>query len=127
MFRKFNPNPAGKSVGDCTVRAISAATGKSWYEVYTGLSVEGLVLSDMPSANAVWGAYLKKLGYRRQTMPDTCTDCYSVKEFAAEHPKGVYILALSGHVVCLIDGDWYDTWDSGAETPLYYWERTDNT
>lgn len=127
MYKHFNPNPAGKSVGDCTVRAVAAATGKSWDEVYTGLSVEGLALADMPSANAVWGAYLKRQGYRRQLLPDTCPDCYTVADFAAEHPKGVYLLALSGHVVCIINGDWYDTWDSGAETPLYYWERTDET
>lgn len=127
MYKHFNPNPAGKSVGDCTVRAVAAATGKSWDEVYTGLSVEGLALADMPSANAVWGAYLKRQGYRRQLLPDTCPDCYTVADFAAEHPKGVYLLALSGHVVCIINGDWYDTWDSGAETPLYYWERADET
>lgn len=127
MYKKFNPNPAGKSVGDCTVRAISAATGKDWYETYTGLSIEGLTMCDMPSADNVWGAYLKKLGYQRQVIPDTCPDCYTVAEFAAEHPAGVYLLALSGHVVCIINGDWYDTWDSGAEVPLYYWERTNET
>lgn len=124
MYKTFNPNPAGKSAGDCTVRAISAATGKDWYETYIGLSVEGLALCDMPSANTVWGAYLRKLGYRRQAIPNTCPDCYTVADFAEEHPRGVYLLALSGHAVCVIDGDWYDTWDSGAEVPLYYWERT---
>lgn len=29
-FSYFNPNPEGKQVGDCTVRAIAKATGKSW-------------------------------------------------------------------------------------------------
>lgn len=29
-FSYFNPNPAGQKVGDCTVRAIAKATGKSW-------------------------------------------------------------------------------------------------
>ena len=28
-FSYFNPNPAGQKVGDCTVRAIAKATGKS--------------------------------------------------------------------------------------------------
>ena len=44
-------------------------------------------------------------------------------DFAAEHPSGTYILALSGHVVCVMDGDYYDTWDSGGEVPLYYWRK----
>lgn len=33
----YNPNPNGKSVGDCVIRAISRATGKDWGEVYTGI------------------------------------------------------------------------------------------
>ena len=36
-FSYFNPNPAGQKVGDCTVRAIAKATGKSWDEVYKGM------------------------------------------------------------------------------------------
>ena len=58
-------------------------------------------------------------------MPDTCPNCYTVARFAKEHPSGIYILALSGHVVCIKDGDWLDSWDSGNEIVLYYWERTE--
>lgn len=83
------------------------------------------MLCDMPSANHVWGAYLRRKGFTRHIIPDTCPDCYTVSDFAAEHPKGTYILALSGHVVCVCAGDWYDTWESGGEIPLYYWERSD--
>ena len=49
-------------------------------------------------------------------------DC-TVSDFAEDHPKGTYILALSGHVVCVKDGDYIDTWDSGNEIPLYYWQQ----
>ena len=57
----------------------------------------------------------------RWASGDECPDCYTVADFAAEHPSGTYILSLSGHVVCVMDGDYYDTWDSGGEIPLYYW------
>lgn len=43
----------------------------------------------------------------------------------ASASAGTYILALSGHVVTVVDGDWYDTWDSGGEIPIYYWVRED--
>lgn len=49
----FNPNPAGKAVGDCVIRAIAKATGESWGKVYMDLAATGHELSDMPSANAV--------------------------------------------------------------------------
>lgn len=52
----FNPNPAGKAVGDCVIRAIAKATGRSWGEVYMDLAATGYELADMPSANAVWSA-----------------------------------------------------------------------
>ena len=36
---------------------------------------------------------------------------------------GTYILALSGHVVCVQDGVIYDSWNSENEIPLYYWVK----
>ena len=60
MYSAYNPNPMGARVGDCTVRAISRATGEGWDTVYCGLCVEGLRLCDMPTANHVWGAYLRR-------------------------------------------------------------------
>lgn len=51
-FSYFNPNPEGKQVGDCTVRAIARATGQSWDATYIGLCLQGLIMGDMPSANS---------------------------------------------------------------------------
>ena len=94
MYSYFNPNPAGRNVSDCTVRAICKATGKDWGEVYLSLCIQGYLDGDLPNANACWGAYLRSLGYRRYIMPDTCPDCYTVGKFADEHLRGTYILAL---------------------------------
>lgn len=78
------------------------------------------MLRQMPSANAVWGSYLERLGFRRNIAPAMTT----VRQFCEEHREGRYILALSGHVVAVMDGgDYLDTWDSGDEIVLYYWER----
>lgn len=123
MWIKYNANPAGKRVGDCTVRAISKATDQEWEAAYSALTVEGFLLCDMPSANHVWGAYLRRKGFKRNIIPDACPDCYTVEDFCRDNPKGVYILALPSHVIAVIDGDYYDTWDSGGEVPIYFWER----
>lgn len=125
MYSHYNKNPLGKNVGDCTVRAISKAIGKGWEDTYLALCVQGLIDCDMPSANAVWGNYLRKNGFRRHIVPDTRPEGYSVADFAREHPRGIFILALSGHVVCVQDGVIYDSWNSGNETVLYYWTRED--
>ena len=123
MWTRHNENPGGRNVGDCTVRAISTALGQDWETTYIGLALQGYLMGDLPSANHVWGAYLREKGFRRAVIPDECADCYTVADFAAEHPDGTYILALSGHVVCVRDGDYFDTWDSGGEVPLYYWHK----
>lgn len=123
MWKMFNPNPLAMRVGDCTVRAISKLTNQPWERTYLDLCIYGLMRCDMPSANAVWGAYLKDKGYTRKALEDTCPDCYTVEDFAAEHPKGKYLLAISGHVVAVENGDYFDTWDSGQEIPQYYWMK----
>ena len=123
MWRNHNENPGGRNVGDCTVRAISTALGQDWETTYAGLALQGYLMGDMPSANHVWGAYLRSRGFDRDMISNSCPDCYTVADFAAEHPHGIYILALSGHVVCLQDGVIYDTWHSEHETVLYYWQK----
>ena len=122
-FVSYNPNPTGAKVGDCVVRALSKALGQKWEETYIDLSVEGLLMGDLPSANAVWGAYLRRNGYQRDIIPNDCPSHYTVENFCNDHPYGTYILAISGHVVCVIDGKFYDSWNSGKEIPLYYWSR----
>ena len=123
MWKYYNPNPAGNLTDDCLVRAICKATGKSWDEVYAWLYVVGFNLKKMVVTNTLWPEYLKGTGYVRQSIPDTCPDCYTVADFAAEHPTGTYILATGSHVVTVHDGDWYDTWDSGRETITASWRR----
>ena len=118
-FSPYNPNPQHRNVGDCTVRALSKALKQTWETTFVGLCLEGFMLNDMPSANSVWGSYLKRYGYQRKLAPDDVT----VSEFADLFPDGTYILALSGHVVCIQDNTIYDSWNSGNEIVLYYWQK----
>ncbi len=120
MYKYFNPNPVTNTAGDCVIRAICAATGQPWRDVYNDLCSEGMKKGDWGSNNNVWGAYLKKIGFDRFIVPSICPDCYTIADFAADRPQGIYIVATGSHVVTVIDGDWYDTWDSGAKVPLYY-------
>lgn len=119
----FNNNPRNAKVGDCSVRAVSKATGKSWEDAYVGLCSEGLIYADMPSANYVWGMYLRKYGFVQKMIDSVCPRCTTVSQFAEEHPYGCYVLTCQSHVVTCIDGDYYDSWDSGDEIVLYYFEK----
>lgn len=124
---EYNPNPAGIRASDCTVRAITIATDEDWNTAYCGITMEGLMMKDMPSSNKVWGSYLRKKGFRRKMIPDTCPDCYTLKQFCEDHPEGMFIVGVQNHVVAVVDGDYFDAWDSGDESPLFYYylERTE--
>lgn len=125
MYCEYNPNPNGKRVGDCVIRAIAKAMNISWDAAYASIALQGYLMKDIMSSNSVWGEYLRRHGYKRYVIPDTCPDCYTVREFCQDHPEGKYILATGSHVVVAEDGCYYDAWDSGDETPIYYWRLRD--
>lgn len=122
-FVYYNPNPSGKRVGDCVIRGIAKVTGQDWEQVYIDVCAQGFKCHDMPAANTVWGEYLKRQGFIRKILPDICPNCYTVKDFCENSPKGTYLLATGTHVVAVIDGDYYDAWDSGNEIPVYYFVK----
>lgn len=122
-YISYNPNPAHCNVGDCTVRAICKAMGKDWEQVYAGLTAFGFMLRDMPSANHVWGAYLRRNGFHKYIVDDHGQDIYTVDDFCRDNPSGTFVLCIDGHVVCVADGYYYDSWDSGGEIPIYYWTK----
>ncbi len=124
MFRYFNPNPRNISgVGDCAVRASAKALGISWNTAYFDLAVQGYLLADMPSSNMVINSYLLANGFTKHIISDSCPDCYTIRDFAMDHPVGTYILGTGTHVVTVVAGVYYDTWDSGDEVPLYYYHK----
>lgn len=120
----YNPNPAGRSIGDCAIRAVAKATGQDWEAAYVGLSLEGMSRGDLPNADSVWGAYLRKHGFRRYLLSDEVPDGYTVEDFANDNPAGVFVLSMPGrHVLTVQNGEYFDSWDSGREVPVYYWAK----
>lgn len=123
MWIRQNPNPCGSHVGDCVVRALSIAMGQEWQETYLDLCVQGLLVCDMPSSNAVWAAYLKSKGWIRFAIPNECPDCYTVRDFCKDNQIGTFILGTGNHAVAVVDGHYVDDWDSGMEVPIVFWRK----
>lgn len=124
MFVFTNPNPDKKLVGDCVVRGIAIVMDLTWTEAYDDLCNQGRLIHDMPSSNEAWDQYLIKNGFKKYVIPDTCKDgCYTVKCFCEDNRSGIFLLATGSHVVAVMDGDYYDIWDSGNEVPIYYYKR----
>lgn len=122
MWIKCNPNPLGKNTTDCVVRAIAIATNNSWRRVYRDLCDIGEAEAEMPNSNFIWGLNLREHGAKQFLLPESCPKCITVRAFCEKYPTGVYVIGTGTHAVAVIDGNYYDAWDSGNETPSYFWE-----
>ena len=123
MFIRYNPNPTGRNVGDCAVRAVAKALDISWEDAYAKIVSNGYAMGDMPSSDSVWGSVLRQNGFYREAIPNECPDCYTAKDFCKDNPYGIYVLGFGGHVATVVDGDLYDSWNSENEIPVYVWFR----
>ena len=124
MWIEYNNNPLGLRVGDCVIRAISKALDEPWEKVYIDLCVQGLMMGDVISSNAVWTAFLKRRGFKPRTVED-CPECYSIEDFCQEHPNGVYVIGTGSHAVAVVNGCAFDAWNSLRETAVYYFVKED--
>lgn len=123
MWIQYNPNPQKKHVGDCAVRAISKALDIDWDEAYVKLCMNGYTLADLPNAVYVYGSVLRQNGFTREVIPNSCPDCYTIEDFCKDHPQGKFVVVTSNHVVCIIDGNYYDSWPSGQEVPILFFKE----
>lgn len=121
MWVEYNPNPAGRRVGDCAVRAVAKALDIDWETAYILIMINGFQMCDMPSSNSVWGSVLKQHGFSMQAVPDSCPDCYTAEDFCKECPEGTFVLGFGNHTCCVKDGCIYDAWDSSNEIVQYVW------
>lgn len=122
MWVFCNPNPMKKEVPDCVVRAISIALKCSWDRVYDELCWLGKQECNMPNADAVWGKYLYQHGFEPFLLPQSCPECVTIDTFCRMYPEGVYIIGTGSHAVAVINGNYYDSWDSGREVPSFFWK-----
>ena len=121
MWIEYNPNPTGRRVGDCSIRAIAKALDITWEQAYALIAINGYSMGDMPSSDSVWGAVLRQHGFYRTSIPNTCPDCYTVEQFCKDNPKGTFVLGFGGHVATVVNGNLYDSWNSSQLVPQFLW------
>lgn len=115
-FKYYNANAKGRHTNDCVVRAISLAEDKTWNETYKELSklaqAQGILLDDVEFVEPLLDGR-----YTRECFEDTF-----VGEFIETHPIGKYLVTMSGHITCIIDGVLYDSFDCRNRIMLCAWE-----
>ena len=108
-YKYYNANPFGRRVNDCTVRAISLATNKTWDEAYDWLSKyakdQGIMMDEVEYIDEFLEYNFTKLcGCKDQVK-------VTVEQFVNSHPHGIFLITMNGHITCCINGCIYDTFN----------------
>ena len=121
---QYNEHPYNYDQDDRVLRAIATALNISWDEAFLLVMSKGYELKRFPTnMNLVWESMLLDKGLTKYYIPNTCPMCVTVEKFANDHPHGSYILGTTTHAIAVVNGSYYDTWDSGQEYPVYYFAK----
>lgn len=124
-YKEFNPNPLGKEVGDCQIRALCAVTGKSWYEIYDMLVAYGRKVACpffWTDPNSSYHTDLFGM-VRHKVTRQKGKKALSVETFCKEHPEGKYILRLAHHCMGIVNGEYYELYAGWEKRTVYtYYE-----
>ena len=115
-WKEYNPNPKERNIGDCTIRSYCAAFGLSWdkaFDIASKVAKEESSMIQYVADKVLTNAFncVVDEKYNKKTVKGK--DRITVNEFALSHPYGTYILHVPKHQVTVINGEYWDSWDSG--------------
>lgn len=113
--------------GDCTIRALSKAMNVSWLEAFDAqlpLCRESQIPNIFFVPIKMRNKNMERLGFTYTGISNKRgTRRPTVEAFAKAHPDGTYILNLANHVVAVVNGKYYDTWDCGQCCLYGYYQK----
>lgn len=117
-WKEYNPNPKERNIGDCTLRSYCAAFGISWdkaFDIASKVAKENSSMIQYVADKVLTEEFncVVDEKYNKKTVKGK--DRITVNEFAMSHPYGTYILHVRQHQVTVINGIYWDSWDSGQK------------
>lgn len=135
-FHYHNQNPHNRITTDCVIRAISTATEIPYNQVVMEMAELQCKTGYDDGDKKLYDLYLKSKGFIQYWQPRKADNTkYTGKDFcdrlkedfiwAANSKKLKRIVANigGGHVVAIIDGKVWDTWDSTDGCIGNYWVK----
>ena len=117
MFKYHNENPNGYHIPDCVIRAITTATGLSYYEVVDKLKLNGDALKcDMLNVRC----YEKLLDYDFN-LPHYVCENKTAEEVAFDFKDNIVLLRMNGHLSVSLYGIIHDIWNCSKEKITDFW------
>lgn len=120
-----NLNPKNRKTTDCVIRAISLVLEQSWESTIREITELGISLGLVFTDTKCIDKYLCLKGLKKYPQPKNaynkkCTG----KEFCRDSRSNGRIVANigTGHVVAIINGKIFDTWNSSDYCIGNYWK-----
>lgn len=126
-FKEYNANTNYHNTGDCVKRSLSLAYGLDYDEVSKELNrIKRQIHASGYNVSPVFNKFMSIHGLDRTFSGSLYTDpsffgldsSCTVEEFSENITQGTYIILCgqsknsSTHMVCILDGDIWDSWDS---------------
>lgn len=117
-FKRCNPHPQGKLVGDCVKRAITIASEINYHDIVIMLNrFKKETHGDKFNSSQNWKPFIEQVLLGRKNKGDMQHEFYghryTVSDWAKYWENDKAILRCSKHLVATKNGCYYDTWDCG--------------
>lgn len=117
MFKYHNENPNGYHIPDCVIRAITTATGLSYYKVVCKLKLNSEDLNcDMLNVKC----YERLLDYDFN-LPHYVSKGKTAEQVAKDFDDNIVLLRMEGHLSVSVYGVIHDIWDCSNEEITDFW------
>lgn len=127
VYYQPNKKDLKDQYGDCTIRALSKVLDCTWIEAFDAmipLCRKAQATNIFSTPITVRKELLKELGFEYHGVSVVKgRKRPTVDSFAKDHPTGRYLCNVANHVVAVVDGKYYDTWNSGHCSLYGYFEK----
>lgn len=124
-YKYYQPNKKDlkDKYGDCVIRALTKALNMEWLQVFDEMQPISREMQVPFNCRPCYEKYMESKGLKYTGISNKKgTKRPTVETFAKDHKAGTYILRVARHLVTVVDGIYYDTWDSGGKSLYGYWE-----
>lgn len=124
-YKYYQPNEKDlkDEYGDCVIRALTKALNMEWLQVFDEMQPLSREMQVPFNCRPCYEKYIESKGLIYHGISNKKgTKRPTVDIFAKDHKTGTYILRVANHLVAVVNGFYYDTWDSGEKSLYGYWE-----
>lgn len=126
MYVSYNSHPEDKINSNGAILAVSKVMNLPWHIAFAVMSFIGSDILENPDSYATMSKYLNSSGFKQRTLTeDEQADIneFTVKDFCKRYPFGTYVLMTNKRAIAVVDGKYYDAYDSGNEIIIFYWVK----